>query len=153
MLGPPIDATYVHLGLGVCAAAFLVAALGVPTAPPPDATAVADTVDRVAAASYPTGATHPVAATAVRIGPRTVTLRSDGGTASEQFAQRVTPVSQKTELARVLRGARPSVVFESPAEFAAALRHARQASPAWRPAEAVRARAVSWEGVDATLVG
>lgn len=154
MFGPLADVPHLWIALGVTSVVFLGAALSVPSAPPPDAAAVADTVDAVAAAPHPTTASHPVTATAVRIGPGRVSLRADGGTASATFAYGpVTPV-RDGRLARVLHGAAPGNVFSSRAAFRRALGRARTASPGWqRVDDRVFVRSVEWEGIDATLAG
>lgn len=153
MLVPIADA-YLWIGLCVAGAAFAGLALEVPTAPAPDARAVADTVDRVAAGRYPTRADHPVSATAIRVGPRRVALRSDGGTAHAGFAYGPVTPAGDGPLRRLLTGAPPDRVFDDPAALRVAAGRARNRTPRWRPADdRVRVRRVSWGGVDVTLVG
>lgn len=151
----PIDATYAWLGTSLVGLLVIGLALRVPVAPPPDAAGLADTIDSVAASPYPSTAAHPVAAESIRLRPHRVALRTDGGTAHARVAYGpVTPVGGEPSLRRVLRGAPPPSVFDSPAEFRRVLGDARNASHPWTDADGrVLVRAVSWEGVDATLVG
>jgi hypothetical protein len=59
-----------------------------------------------------------------------------------------------TPLAAVLAGTAPDAVFEDPEAFRDALEEARAGPRSWQPApERLRVRRVTWEGVDATLVG
>lgn len=155
MLGPPVDAFHVWVALGVVSLAFVAAALGVPGAPPPDAAAVADTVDAVAAQSHPTRAGHPVAADSLRVTPRRVGLRGDGGTSRATFARGpVAPATGDSRLRRVLHGVRPREVFDSRIEFARAAAAARREESQWVAVDdEVTVRALSWGDVDVVLVG
>lgn len=148
------DTISVWVATGVAAAAFLGVATSFPTVPPPDATGVANTVDRVAAAEHPTTATHEVAADAVWIGERRIALRNDAGTASAAFAYGpVVPVAAGTRLADVLRGTPPATTFDGDTAFRRAIDRARNRTVGWTSADRVRVRRVSWEGIDVTLVG
>lgn len=155
MFDAPIDATYAWLGLTLVATLVFGLAVRVPAAPPPDAAGVAATVDSVVASPYPATAEHPVAAESVRIRPHRVALRNGGGSAHAPItAGPVTPVDDGTALADVLRGTPPESAFDSPAEFRRALERERNETQPWEPATgAVLVRSVTWEGVDATLVG
>lgn len=154
MLDPPLDTWYVWLGL--CAVSVTVAglALAVPTAPPPSADPVADTVDSVAASPHEARTTVDLSASEIRIRPRGVGLRSDGGSAHARFAYGpVTPV-RGGKLARVLDGAHPETVFDTRAVFRETLESARAAEPRWRRApDRLTVVNVQWGEVDATLVG
>jgi len=155
MFDVPVDSMAVWVGLGLVSLVVFGLAASVPTAPPPDASAVADTVDAVAASPHASTAAQPIAADAVRLSHSRVALRSDGGTAAAVFRfGKVTPVADGTPLDRVLHGRPPSRVFSSAAAFERALRRARQRPARWRPAaDRVLVRRVFWRGVRATLVG
>lgn len=156
MFDVPLDAWYTWLGLATVSIALVGVAGSLPIAPPPDAAAVADTVDRVGSASYPTTAEHPLgpAVDAVRLGAARIGLRGDQGAAHAAFAfGPVTPVSADGPLERVLLGTPPSRVFDSPAAFDRAAERARSATPRWGPAQGLTIRRVIWEGVDVILVG
>lgn len=155
MLDAPLDATLVWLGLAAASAVALGTALQLPAAPPPDAAAVADTVDRVAASPHPSTAAQPVVATAVRVGPDRVSLRSPAGTAHAPLAYGpVTPVRDGSALDAVLHGTPPARAFDSPADFRRAAASALNDTPAWQPVDDhVLVRRVTWRGVDVTLVG
>jgi hypothetical protein len=156
MLDAPIDAWYCWLG--VAAAGLVVAGVAVelPARPAPDAAAAADTVDAVAAATYQTTAEHPLDARQIRIGPSRLSLRGAGGTAHAAFAfGPVVPVTTGMALHRVALGEPPSVVFDSPAEFARALARARESARGsdWRSApNRIVVSRVHWEGTNVTLV-
>lgn len=155
MLDVPVESAYVWIGLTVVSAAMVGLAVRVPTAPPPDATAVARTVDSVASSPYEATARQPVEATEIRVGSERVSLRSSGGEAGAAFAyDSVVPAFGRGPLRAVLYGRPPEAVFDSEADFAAAVADARTTDPAWRPApERVLVRRVEWGGVNATLVG
>lgn len=154
MLDAPVDVWYRWLGVAAASLAVLGVAVGLPTGTAPDATAAATAVDGVAASTHPAVAEYPLAADAVRLGRGTVSLREEGRTATASLAYHVTPVREGSALASVLAGAAPRRAFDSPAAFGRALAAARDRQPDWRPAgDRLLARHVSWEGVDATLVG
>lgn len=154
MLDAPVDAWYAWLGLGVVSVAVTALALSLPTSAPPAAAPVADTVDGVASSPHEARETVEISADQVRLQPRSVALRSDGGTSHARFAfGPVTPVGDGP-LRRVLGGERPETVFESRAAFAAAVDSAGNRTGTWRPApDRLTAARVEWGETDATLVG
>ncbi|PSP31349.1 hypothetical protein BRC64_10625 [Halobacteriales archaeon QH_10_67_22] len=155
MLDVPVESTYVWIGLTIVGIALMGMALRVPTAPPPDATAVARTVDSVASSPYEASGRHPLDADAVRVGSERVGLRNDAGTAHAAFAyDTVVPVLGNDSLASVLRGRPPAAVFEDEAALAAALADAQTHEPRWQPApERLLVRRAVWGDINATLVG
>lgn len=154
MFDVPLDAWYSWLGLSLASLALFGVVTGLPTTAPPDATSVANTVDRVAASSHPTTAEHPLDATAIRLGPHRVGLKNSGGNAHASFAfGPVTPVVDDSRLQQVLYGRPPSDVFDSRREFQQALVEARTEPPTWEPVDrTLVVRRVSWASVDAVLV-
>ncbi|USZ68911.1 hypothetical protein NGM10_04040 [Halorussus salilacus] len=153
MFDAPVETWYLWVGLALASSAALGLAVSLPRAPPPDAAGVADTVDSVAASDRAATAVHPVSAE-VRIGPYRVWLRDDGATGHATLAYGpVTPVRRGTALWDVLRGTPPESAFGSPGAFRDAAADARDRPPAWRTTGELTVRAVSWEGVDVTLVG
>lgn len=154
MFDVPVDAWYLWLGVAAASLAVLGSALGLPTAPPPDAAAVADTVDSVAASPYAGVGEHPIDADEMRLDARTVALGTDGGVARARFAYGPVVPVREGPLRAVLVGATPERAFASPAAFERAVVAARERDPAWRPApDRLLVRRVSWGGVDVTLVG
>lgn len=151
----PIDAWYTWLGVAAVSVFALGTAVSVPAAPPPDAAAAADAVDRTAASQYPATAEVPVDADRLRLGPHQIGLENDAGTAHASFAYGpVTPVRKGSRLDAILRGAVPSQEFESPPDLRAASTNADTNGTRWRPSGGVvLVRHVSWAGVDITLVG
>jgi hypothetical protein len=151
----PVDSWYAWLGVAAASTALVGAAVGLPTAPPPDAAGVADTVDRAAASERGARAEHPLDAAEVRVTPERVGLRSDGGTVHARFVYGpVTPVGTDGRLRRVLAGARPESVFGSAREFRRVAARARRADGRWRPVDGpLVVRHVVWEGESVTLVG
>jgi hypothetical protein len=155
MFDVPVDAWYVWVGLVVAGVALLGVVTSLPTAPPPDATSVAETVDRTAGTRYEATAEHPIDADAIRLTPHGVGLRNGAGTAHATFAfGDVTPVVRGTRLHAVLFGAPVASRFTSPTELAAASTAARERNATWRPTDGpVVVRHLTWEGTDVTLVG
>lgn len=154
MLGPPVDAWYVWIGLAAASVALLGVAVALPTTPAPDAERVARTVGSVAASPYNATGAVPLSVDAVRLGPERVSLRRDGVTAHASFGRgAITPVDNGS-LAAVLSGTPPSGQFDSPGAFAAACERARSRSPSWTPApDELAVRHVTWGDVDVTLAG
>ncbi|MFB6155503.1 MAG: hypothetical protein ABEJ22_06375 [Haloferacaceae archaeon] len=155
MFDVPLDAWYTWVGLALASAVVFGTAYALPTAPPPDAGGVADTVDRVASAEYAASAERPLHAAEVRLGPSRVDLRDDGGSDAASFAfGPVTPVARGTKLRRVLDGAPPPAVFDSKRAFREALSAARERPRRWRPVDGpLTVRRLSWGDVSVTLVG
>ncbi len=154
MLDTPVDATYVWLGLAVASAAALGLALRLPAAPAPDAAGVADTVDAAAASTHGSTGAHPVAADAVKVRPRRVSLRSDIGVARATFAYGPVTPTGDGRLDALLHGTPPGEAFDSPGALCHAAERARDAPSTWRPVDdRVLVRHVTWEGCDVTLVG
>ncbi|MFB6304534.1 MAG: hypothetical protein ABEH47_05160 [Haloferacaceae archaeon] len=155
MFETPLDAWYAYVGVAAVSAAALGVALGFPTAAPPDATAAAGTVDRVASRSHAARASQPLRADAIRLRRGGLALRGPGGTARATFAYGpVTPVGRQSELRRVLDGDSPGRVFGTGGAFRRAVATARRTAPEWRSAgPRLTVRTLSWRGVDVTLVG
>ncbi|QDX39795.1 hypothetical protein [Salarchaeum sp. JOR-1] len=147
------DALATWIGLTLTGATLVAAALAVPAAPPPDATAAAATIDRVAVSDYDASAHRHLDADAVRVTPRSVGLRGSGGTASAALVARVVPVPPDGPLAAVLAGRDPALVFDTGVELVRAVAAARARAPVWRAAETLRVRHLAWRGIDVVLVG
>jgi len=178
----PIDALWI--ALPVASLVALALAVEVPRDPSPDAVAVADTIDAVAATSYPTTATHPTGARAIRIeggwgdagrgdggriegertdGGRIEGERTDGGridlrgpagwTGAVLSSGPVLAVGDGP-LGRVLAGADPRQVFDSPADLERAVAAVRDRGPIRRSVDGrIRVRKVRTGEVEFTLVG
>ena len=153
MLDTTADVWPTWLGLTVASLAVAGVAVGLPAAPPPDPEPVAATVDATAASPHTEREVVPVEASQIRLTPRGIALRSQGGTAHATLTRSVVPV-RGPPLQRVLDGAPPASVYDSRAAFREALRVAKDREPRWRPAPPrLTVRRVHWRGVDATLVG
>lgn len=150
-----VDAWYCWGGVALASLAVFGVVLGLPTGAGPDAAAVAETVDGVASSDHEARATRPLRATAIRLGPHRIALRSDAGTDHASFAYGpVTPALTDPRLQQVLDGAAPERVFRSRRAFVAAVRDARTDTATWRAApDRLTVRRVTWEGIDVTLVG
>lgn len=151
----PVAGWYGWLGASLVAAGLLSVAATLPTAPPPDAGGVAESVDAAAASDYAGTATFDLDdADRLRLTSRGVTLAGEGGRRHATFRYGpVTPV-REGRLAHVLADGRPARQFATPAALAAAARTARDREPRWRTApDRLRVRHVTWRGVDVTLVG
>ncbi|MFB6090536.1 MAG: hypothetical protein ABEJ97_05705 [Halobellus sp.] len=152
-----LDAWYGWIGLSLASVALFGAVAGLPTAPPPDAAAVAATIDRVAAAEYAATAEHPLDAAEVRLGTRRIALRSEAGTAHATLSfGPVTPVpAGDSRLRDVLHGTPPERVYDSSEAFRQAVVAARASATdaPWRAVDrTLIARRSTWEGVDVVLV-
>lgn len=154
MFDAPVDSWYLWVGLASASVLLFGVAAGLPTAPPLNAAAVADTVDTVAASPHTATATRSLAADEIRLGPNRVALRGDGGTAHAMFVYGpIVPVVDGTLLWEAVQGAPPDHLFESPENFRRAVTKARNREVRWRPtAEQLTVRTVTWEGTDVTLV-
>jgi hypothetical protein len=153
VLDPNVDAAAVWVGLALASLAVGGVVTDLPRPTPPSADPLARTVDTAAATDHAATASHPVAADAVRVGPRSVAVRGPGGTDHETLSYGpVTPVRSGTDLCRVARGTRPSSAFAGERALAAAARAARDRDPTWTETDRVVARTVTWGEVDVTLV-
>lgn len=156
MFDVPLDATYYWLGLAVASLVVVGVAADLPTRPPPDAAAAANTVDALAASAYAGTATHPIEARSVRLTARSIGLRTSAGATHATFAfGPITPAGPHEGLAAVARGAPPSERFDSPAALAAAAERARADArdARWQEApEELVVRRVNWGDVRVTLV-
>jgi hypothetical protein len=107
----PLDALYAWLGLGTVSLVVAGTVLSFPTASPAAAGPVADAVDAVAASEYSADEDVSVPAGRLRLGPHTLAVRADGGTAHARFVYGpVTPV-RDGDLRNVLSGTPPDEVF------------------------------------------
>ncbi|MEE6211227.1 hypothetical protein U3A55_13860 [Salarchaeum sp. III] len=147
------DALATWVALTLVGTTMLAAALAIPAAPPPDATAVAATVDRVAASNYDASVPLHLDAEAVRVTPQSIGLRGPGGRASAALVARVVPVPPDGPLAAVLAGRDPALVFDASIGFVRAVAAARARATVWRAAETLRIRHLTWRGIDVVLVG
>jgi len=153
VLDTTADTWYTWAGLAAASLAVGGVVAGLPTAVPPDAAAVATTVDEVAASPYDERERVTVPADTIRVDSHGIALRADGGTAHATFARGVTPTNGG-RLAAVLQGVPPGRLYRSQRAFAAALQGARASEQEWRPApDRLTIRRVTWGEVNATLVG
>lgn len=154
MFDAPLDVLYVWIGLGAVSVAVLGIVLAFPTGSPANVGALADAIDAVAASEYQAQDRVRVSADEIRLGPETIGVRTDGGTAHARVEYGpVTPVSDGP-LRDVLAGESPKSVFEDVDEFQSAIDRAQRHNHTWRePPDTLRIRRVTWGEVDATLVG
>jgi len=153
MFETPADALYVWVGLSLVSLAAVGVAVQLPTAAPPDAVGLAETVDAVAESDYPATAEYPSRADRVRIGTDRVWLRNDGGRTAATLVADAVP-ARTDRLRRVLHGADPEQEYESRAAFETALREAREADAEWRRTDGtVVVRRLYWGDRGVILVG
>jgi hypothetical protein len=154
LFDPPLDAVYVWIGLTVVSLATLGLATALPTTTPPDAAAAGAAIEEVASSIPGTAASVEVRATAVRLAPWRLGLSNRAGSSAADLAFGPVTPARTPALRRVLHGARPATVYDSPDGFDAALRAAQREQPGWQAVDgSLAVRRVSWEGRDATLVG
>ncbi len=155
MLGTPVDAWYVWIGIAAASVVVTGTAIGLTDNAPPGADRIAAAIDEVAGSPYAATSRVPIDANGLRLGTSRLAIRTEGGTAYATLARGpVTPV-RDGRLGAILEGRRAvEAVYDSPAAFARALRAVRQHSGRWRRApETLTVRRVTWGDVSATLVG
>lgn len=154
MLDAPLDGVVLWTGLGLVSVVALGLVLALSATAPPDAAAVADAIDRVAASQYEASGTIDVSADAIRLGSSRVSIRRASRTTHAALAAGpVTPVGDG-RLRRLLRGRPPRAEFDSQQSFRRALERYPAGSAEWQAVPArLRVRSVQWGEVDATLVG
>jgi hypothetical protein len=164
----PADAWYTWVGVALVSIAVGGLVLSLPTQPPPDAAAAANTVDRVATSDAGATATHEHSAEEIRLGTRQIALRNDAGTAYASVAfGSLTPIhATEGELRAAARalldGATPETVlrehgFADERALADALAQSRReldrSGAQWRPAAGqIRSRTVELAGERVVLV-
>lgn len=155
MFGPPVQGWYVFLAVAI--ASFAIAGITlemVPTAEPP-ATAVAETVDEVAAGSAPAVGRYPLTTGQIKVESHAIAVRQEGetGQANYRFGP-VVAAGHNESLQQVLEGVPPEQAFQSPSEFATAIEQANDQEPAWESVtDGIIIRSVRWGETDVTLVG
>lgn len=153
MLGPPIDAWYVWIGVSMVSLAVLGVAVVATPEPPSTATAAAETIEEVAASRAPASATHPIDADRVRVGEYRLVTEGDTVETATIDHGRMTPAQRETQLRRVAMGASPTDVFESVQAFADAVEEARETQRLVEPAgDELIVRKVDHGGDDVVLV-
>jgi hypothetical protein len=153
MLGPPIDAWYVWIGVSMVSLAVLgVAVLATPE-PPSNADAAAETIEQVASSRPPATATHDIDADRVRVGEGRIVLEADETDRATIGHGQMTPAPRGTDLRRVALGAPPESVFASKTAFGEAANASRSARRIVEPAgDELIVRKVSYGGIDVLLV-
>jgi len=155
MLGVPLDAWYVWIGLAIVGSTVFGIASALPSAMPPDASGAARTVDSVAASDHAAVGKHQLSnAESARIGADSISLRGPGGTEHAGFGYGpIVPVVDHPALRATLLGEPPERAFGSAAEFERAISRAGATDPRWQGADQLVVRRVQWKGVDVVLAG
>lgn len=160
MFETQLDAVYAWFALALVSVVVVGVVAALPAAPPPDADAVAYTIDSVADTEYVATAEHGIVADRMRLTTRTVALASRGETASATLrGAPITPVppdaaGAHSGLRRVLDGAPPGAAFDGPDAFAAAAERARASDHGWTTApDRLTVRQVHYGEHRVTLVG
>lgn len=121
MLGPPIDAWYVWLGVSLVSLAVLGVAVVATPEPPSNANDAAETIERAASSRPPATATHAIDADRVRIRESRIVLEGAETERATIDHGRMVPAQRGSDLRRVALGAAPGDVFEEKGAFAAAV--------------------------------
>lgn len=167
----PVDAWYVWLGVAIASVTIAGVALALPTQPPPDATAAANTIDAVAGSPQTAVASYDHDAVAVRLDTGRISLRNDAGTAHAAVAfESLTPLAAventtaRKALERVAQGEQPADVLSEPGfealtedelrRAAARARATRRSSGAvWRPTSGqLSVRRLTLDGTTVVIV-
>ncbi|WP_415378740.1 hypothetical protein [Halosimplex sp. TS25] len=159
----PADAWYVFLGVSIVSVAMFGVVQALPSEPPPDGNAVANTVDDVAGSGYNATGTYEHDADEYFVHSEGIRLRNDGGRsyASISFGE-LAPVWPDDDLKDVLDGVQVSDVYGSPSDFETAYKDSQEAAEDrlddgdeadWLPADGrLRIRHVVWKDTHVTLV-
>lgn len=147
----PADAWYVWFGVGLVSVAVTGIALGLPSAPPPDADAAANTIDTVVGSPYNASATFEHDADEITVDNRTIALRNDHGTSYANLAFEEAIYVSDERLENVTYGASMSAEFSDPGTgasistlFLTAL--ANESNTDWQPAGGeLVVRTISWD--------
>lgn len=150
----PADAWYVWLGVAAVSVGLAGLALGVPSTPPPDAPAAANTIEETAASPNEATGQYDHDATEARIGEHRLWLRAGESESTARIAYgRMVPVSGDEQLRAVLDGDDPTLVYDHNADrdawaaFHADVEDARDRAedPEWQPADGtVRVRTIDY---------
>lgn len=153
MFDTTVETLYIWVAVSAVSLAVFGVVLGLPAGAPPDAAAVATTIDEVVTSPPGSVATRSLDAEEWSLTNRRLGLRSEAGTAHQTLMRPVVPVVDGP-LIPVLDGAAPAERFGSSAAFEQAVAAAGTTDTNWRPApDRIRVRHVAWGGVDVTLVG
>jgi len=153
MLGPPVDAWYLWIGLAAASLALVGVALSLPPEPPSTAESAAETIEEVGAARPPASGEHPIDAQRVRVGPHRLTIEGESTDTATLDHGRMVPAPRGTPLRRVAVGASPADAFSDADAFAAAVEERRDRERILEPVgDRLTARHVRYGGTDAILV-
>lgn len=153
MLGPPVDAWYVWIGVSLVSMAVLGVAVFATPEPPSTAHPAAETVEQVAASRPPATGTHEIDADRVRVGEYRLTIEGDRSETATIDHGRMTPAPRGTALRRVALGTPPEDVFDSQWAFRDAVQEARGEERTIEPVgDRLIVRKVRYGGSDVVLV-
>lgn len=146
----PVDAWYVWFGVGIVSVALAGIALGLPTAPPPDANAAANSIDTVVGSPYNASATLEHDADAIKVDNRTIALRNDHGESSASLAFEEVIYVTDERPRNVTYGSSMSAEFGGPGKSASTSTQfittlADEANTDWQPAGGeLVVRTITW---------
>ena len=104
-LEAPADAWYVWVGVALASVAAVGVVLGLPSGPPPDANAAANTIDRVAGSAYEGNATYEHDARSYWVDRERIAMKNDDGVAKATLAYGpAVPVEGDGKLEAILHG-------------------------------------------------
>ena len=161
-LGGAAEEWYIWIGLAIASFAIAGIALAIPTTPPPDVHAAANTIDDIAASEYNATGEYDHDADFYWVDGRRIAMKNSGGISRESLRFGVaTPVQGYPKLKKLLYGTPPTEVFDSdqsdPRELKTLAQQARDSvdsdDPTWIKAdEKLHVRTVVWGDVHVTLV-
>jgi len=159
----PADAWFVFLGVSLVSVAMFGVVQALPSEPPPDGNAVANTVDEVAGSGYNATATYDHDADEYYVRSEGIQLRNDGGRSDAAIAYgELAPVWPDDDLKAVLDGADITDIYSDPSDFETAYEDSQDAAvdrldddakQDWLPADGrLRIRHIVWHDIHVTLV-
>jgi hypothetical protein len=154
MFDVPMDGLIGWLGLATVSFAVAGVALSLPSTTPPDAGALASSIDQVSTSPHEVATSVRLRADAVRVRSAQVSVRKDGVVTHADLVAGGALWTEDDRLRGVLAGKAPDAVFEDSVAFGRAIDGAAARPVRWRSVpDPIRVRRVTWGGVDVTIVG
>lgn len=154
MFDVPMDGLIGWVGLATVSLAVAGVTLSLPSTTPPDAGALAATIDEVSTSPHDVATSVRLRADAIRVRSAQVSLREEGVVSHADLVTGGAVWTGEDRLREMLAGKAPEAVFENSTALARAVDAAATRTDRWRSVpDPIRVRRVTWGEVDVTLVG